>query len=174
MWLTDNPIKELDIRPVPKLFSLFLDGCQLSDSALEIILKTLPDIHEIKASERTAWWKKWLLIKRNPLTQTPNAQLAVTKGWQVDLLDAWPGRYNGISSIPEEIQTRVIRSGDHLALYPSDYTPTDFFLYLYDMSGVLVATATQLSQLSEIQLVDATQHYLCITVIDGATQRTLL
>ncbi|WP_418799615.1 leucine-rich repeat domain-containing protein [Porphyromonas sp.] len=174
LWLTDNPIQELDIRPVPKLFSLFLDGCQLSDSALETILKTLPDIHEIQANERTAWWKKWLLIKRNPLAQTPNAQLAVTKGWQVDLLDAWPGRYNGISSVPEETQTRIIRTGERLNLYPRDYAPTDFVLYLYDMSGALIATATHPSQLSRIELGDATQHYLCITVIDGVTQRVLL
>ena len=57
---------------------------------------------------------------------------------------------------------------------PSDYTPSDFTLYLYDMSGALIATATQSSQLSEIELGDATQHYLCITVIDGAVLRTLL
>lgn len=174
LWLTDNPIQELDIRPVPKLFSLFLDGCMLSDSALEAILKALPDIHTIEASERTAWWKKWLLIKRNPLAQTPDAQQAVTKGWKVDLLDAWPGRDNGISNVLEATQTRIIRSGERLALYPSEYTPSDFSLYLYDLSGVLVATATQLSQLSEIRLGDATQHYLCITIIDGATQRVLL
>ena len=174
LWLTDNPIQELDIRPVPKLFSLFVDGCKLSDSALDAILKALPDIHAIEASERTAWWKKWLLIRRNPLSQTPNAQQAVTKGWKVDLLDVWPGRDNGVSNVLEVAQTRVIRSGERLALYPSEYTPTDFSLYLYDMSGVLVATATQLSQLSEIQLSDATQHYLCITIIDGVTQRVLL
>ena len=92
----------------------------------------------------------------------------------MDLLDAWPGRYNGISNVLEATQKRIIRSGERLALYPSEYTPSDFSLYLYDLSGVLVATATQLSQLSEIRLGDATQHYLCITIIDGATQRVLL
>lgn len=174
LWLSDNPVSELEVSKVPRLFSLFLDRCQLSDQALESILSSLPDIHSIEASERTAWWKKWLLIKGNPYTQMPNAQLASTKGWHVDLLDEWPGRDNSIVATSKDLQARPIRIDKHLEMYPRDYQPSELLLYLYDMSGTLIATAERPEQLADIQLADVSQHYLCISIIDGCIQHSIL
>jgi hypothetical protein len=177
LWLSKNPIKVLDIHTTPKLFSLFLDECKLSESSVRAIISSLPDITDIKTNERTAWWKKWLLLKGNPISQQLNLQKVTERGWQVDLIDAWPGRDNAIVLPAATSPLRVIRVGEHLQLYSADgvsNTPRQLSVWLYSLSGELIFTAQTLAQLSEISLENSDSRYVCVSIIDGYVHRTLL
>lgn len=80
-----NLLTQLDVSHNRALVSLSCVGNNMETEALDRLYEQLPDIKDVTVWESEKEWKKHLKVSGNPGAETSNTQIAVDKGWIVDV-----------------------------------------------------------------------------------------